>query len=62
MTRSRNRKRSLSGFFVCHLPSPRHDGKGRVFYNALGHEKAVWESSWFRELMLNGIKWAMGMK
>ncbi len=35
-------------------------GRGRVFYNALGHEKAVWESDWFQQLMLNGIKWSMG--
>jgi len=35
-------------------------GKGRVFYCALGHEKAVWESDWFQQLMQNGIKWSMG--
>jgi type 1 glutamine amidotransferase len=49
-------------FYGWPLVWTRRDGKGRVFYNALGHEKAVWESSWFQELMLNGIKWAMGMK
>jgi len=35
-------------------------GKGKVFYCALGHEKAVWESDWFQQLMLNGIRWSMG--
>lgn len=49
-------------FYGWPLAWTRHDGKGRVFYTALGHEKAVWESDWFQQLLLNGIKWAMGMK
>jgi uncharacterized protein len=49
-------------FYGWPLAWTRTDGKGRVFYTALGHEKAVWESSWFQEMLLNGIKWAMGMK
>jgi type 1 glutamine amidotransferase len=49
-------------FYGWPLAWTRHDGKGRVFYTALGHEKAVWEDPRFQELMLNGIKWAMGMK
>jgi hypothetical protein len=35
-------------------------GKGRVFYTAFGHDKAVWEDPRFQELLLNGIKWSMG--
>lgn len=38
----------------------RQDGKGRVFYSALGHEDDVWKDSRFQTLLLNGIKWAMG--
>jgi uncharacterized protein len=49
-------------FYGWPLVWTRRDGKGRVFYNALGHEKAVWDSDWFQQLMLNGIKWAMGTK
>lgn len=49
-------------FYGWPLAWTRRDGKGRVFYTALGHEKAVWEAPRFQELLLNGIKWAMGMK
>lgn len=38
----------------------RTDGKGRVFYTALGHEEAVWKDSRYQTLLLNGIKWVMG--
>jgi uncharacterized protein len=34
--------------------------KGRVFYTAFGHEEAVWKSAWYQQLLLNGIKYAMG--
>ncbi len=35
-------------------------GKGRMFYCSLGHEEAVWKDPRYQELLLNGIKWAMG--
>jgi type 1 glutamine amidotransferase len=38
----------------------RRYGKGRVYYNGLGHEEAVWKDSRFQEMLLNGIKWVMG--
>lgn len=38
----------------------RMDGKGRVFYTALGHEPDVWKDPRFQQLLLNGINWAMG--
>ena len=38
----------------------RRDGKGRVFYTALGHEDAVWRDPRYQKLLLNGIRWAMG--
>ncbi|HET7842152.1 MAG TPA: ThuA domain-containing protein [Terriglobia bacterium] len=49
-------------FYGWPLAWTRMDGKGRVFYTALGHEKAVWEADWFQQMMLNGIKWSMGLK
>ncbi|HZT71385.1 MAG TPA: ThuA domain-containing protein [Terriglobia bacterium] len=47
-------------FYGWPLAWTRRDGKGRVFYTALGHEDAVWNSQWYQELLLNGIKYAMG--
>lgn len=47
-------------FYGWPLAWTRHDGKGRAFYTALGHEKAVWEDPRFQELLLKGIEWAMG--
>jgi uncharacterized protein len=54
--------RARGRFYGWPLAWTRQDGKGRVFYTALGHEKAVWEDPRFQELLLNGIKWAMGIK
>jgi type 1 glutamine amidotransferase len=34
-------------------------GKGRVYYNSLGHEDAVWKDQRYQEMLLNGIKWVM---
>jgi type 1 glutamine amidotransferase len=36
-------------------------GKGRVFYNGLGHDDWVWNDQRYQEMLLNGIKWAMGL-
>lgn len=49
-------------FYGWPLAWTRQDAKGRVFYTALGHEKAVWEDTRFQEMLLNGIKWAMNVK
>jgi uncharacterized protein len=38
----------------------RQEGRGRVFYTALGHEAAVWQDARFQQLLLGGIQWAMG--
>jgi type 1 glutamine amidotransferase len=38
----------------------RKDGKGRSFYCSLGHEHDVWNDPRYQQLLLNGIKWAMG--
>jgi hypothetical protein len=34
-------------------------GKGRVYYNSLGHEEAVWNDPRYQEMLLNGIRWVM---
>jgi type 1 glutamine amidotransferase len=34
-------------------------GKGRVYYNSLGHEEAVWNDPRYQEMILKGIKWVM---
>lgn len=36
-------------------------GKGRVFYTALGHREDVLESAWYRQHLLGGIRWALGL-
>ena len=33
-------------------------GQGRVFYAALGHEKAVWRDTRYQRLLLNAIRWS----
>ena len=37
----------------------RNFGKGRVYYNSLGHEDAVWNDPRYQEMLVNGIKWVM---
>ncbi len=39
----------------------RHLGQGRVFYTALGHEPKVWGDERFRQHLLGGIRWAIGI-
>ena len=38
----------------------RRYGRGRVFYNALGHFPATWSEPHQRRLMADGIRWAVG--
>lgn len=44
----------------CHMPQvwTKMYGKGRVFYNALGHNRSVLEAPTPRELMRRGFLWA----
>lgn len=35
-------------------------GQGRVYVNALGHTKEVWDAPWFEKMIVQGIHWAMG--
>ncbi len=36
------------------------EGRGRVFYTALGHREDVWTNAMFQQHLLGGIAWALG--
>lgn len=55
-----NNPRVRRRYYGFPLAWTRRYGKGRVFYTALGHEEAVWNSSWYQQLLLHGIQYAMG--
>lgn len=38
----------------------RNQGKGRVFYTALGHREDVWTNPVFQDHLVGGLRWAMG--
>ncbi|MDB6175417.1 MAG: hypothetical protein JWL59_4728 [Chthoniobacteraceae bacterium] len=38
----------------------RMHGKGRVFYTSMGHREDVWLNPLFQELLIGGIRWAVG--
>jgi len=38
----------------------RKEGKGRVWYTALGHREDVWTNPTFQQILVGGIKWALG--
>jgi type 1 glutamine amidotransferase len=38
----------------------RHEGKGRVWYTAMGHREDVWTNPIFQQVLVGGIKWALG--
>jgi len=35
-------------------------GKGRVYYNGLGHDDWVWKDPRFQDMLRNGIQWVLG--
>lgn len=35
-------------------------GKGRVWFNAMGHREDVWDNPKFQEILIGGIEWAGG--
>jgi type 1 glutamine amidotransferase len=37
----------------------REQGRGRIFYTALGHREDVLESDWYGKHLLGGIRWAL---
>ncbi|MGH8019734.1 MAG: ThuA domain-containing protein [Opitutaceae bacterium] len=36
----------------------RQHGRGRVWFNAMGHREDVWESERFQQMLIGGIEWA----
>jgi uncharacterized protein len=38
----------------------RKEGKGRVYYNAMGHRDDVWTSKRFRNMLVGAVVWATG--
>jgi hypothetical protein len=38
----------------------RTQGKGRVFYSALGHRPEVWRDPRFQRFLIGGLQWVMG--
>ena len=38
----------------------RNEGKGRVFYTAMGHREDVWTNPIFRQILIGGSKFALG--
>lgn len=38
----------------------RMEGKGRVWYTAMGHREDVWTNPIFQQILTGGIKWALG--
>ncbi|TWU57856.1 PVC-type heme-binding CxxCH protein [Rubripirellula reticaptiva] len=38
----------------------RHEGKGRVFYTAWGHDAVTWTNPGFQNLIERGIRWSVG--
>ena len=40
----------------------REVGKGRLFYTNLGHNEGTWTNPQFREHLLTGIRWALGLE
>ena len=38
----------------------RAEGKGRVWYTAMGHREDVWTNPTMQQILIGGIKWALG--
>lgn len=38
----------------------RAEGKGKVWYTAMGHREDVWTNPMFQEILTGGLRWAMG--
>jgi type 1 glutamine amidotransferase len=54
-----NRARRPDGDFA--VVWAKQYGKGRVYYVGWGHPDETWDDPRFQKMMLEGIKWAMGM-
>jgi uncharacterized protein len=38
----------------------RKEGKGRVYYNAMGHREDIWMSERFHQILAGAVAWATG--
>ena len=38
----------------------RNEGQGRVWYTAMGHREDIWTNPVFQQILVGGIKWALG--
>ncbi len=38
----------------------RMEGKGRVYYNAMGHREDVWTNDLFKNMIIGAVKWTTG--
>jgi uncharacterized protein len=38
----------------------RKEGKGRVWYTAMGHREDIWTNPTFQQILVGGIKWTLG--
>jgi type 1 glutamine amidotransferase len=36
-------------------------GKGRVYYTTLGHVERNWDDQRFQKMMVEAVKWSMGL-
>ena len=55
----KNRTRRADGDFP--IVWARQYGKGRVYNVGWGHPESTWDDPRFQRMMLEGIKWALGM-
>lgn len=55
---------SMSGVEYARPPYPtgwaRMEGKGRVWYTAMGHREDIWTNPIFQQILVGGIEWALG--
>ena len=55
---------SMKGTMYERPPYPntwaRKEGAGRVWYTAMGHREDVWTNPTFQQILVGGIKWALG--
>jgi type 1 glutamine amidotransferase len=49
-------------YYAPNFPSTwaQHYGRGRVFYTSMGHQKEVWTSQVFEQMLAGAFKWAVG--
>lgn len=45
-----------------HYPTSwaRPEGKGRIYYNAMGHREDIWTNDLFKDLVIGAVKWTTG--